>query len=135
MSNMYRFRCNCGQVFNAPEGTANCSKCGAPLMTANCGVVQLYRMGSPIGVAAGMGVYIDNVPYGHIGNTESTRIVLPFGTHTLHMTLGMTRKCKDLQFTITPEQNYFYAKAHIKPGFWSNTVVIEAAKPEEMPQA
>lgn len=135
MSDMYRFRCNCGNVFNAPVGTTNCNKCGAPLMTDNCGCLQVYRMGSPIGVAVGMGVYIDNVPYGHLGTCESSRIVLPYGEHLIHMTIGMCRKCTDLRVNITPEQPYICVKAHIKPGFWTNTVVIEPARPEEMPQA
>jgi len=135
MSDMFRFRCDNGDVFNAPAGTSVCPTCGRPLMTEGCGVLQVYRMGSPLGVAVGMSLYIDEIPYGHLGNKETTRIVLPYGTHNLHMAHGMSRKCTDFTFTITPQSNYAYAKAHIKAGFVSNTVVIEPANPADMPQA
>lgn len=135
MPNLFRYRCNCGNVFNAPYELTNCEKCGAPFDKNRYGVLQLYRMGHMLGAAAGMGIYIDNVPFGHVGCTETVKVLVPFGEHKLHLTLGMSRKCTDLNFVLTPQQPIFYAKGRIKAGFWTNTIIIEPSKPEEMPPA
>ena len=84
-----RYKCSCGAVIDTVEG-ASCSKCGRPL-DENCGYYKLYRMGSPMGVASGFGIYIDGVPYGHIGNKQTCWIRLPYGKHTVHVALGMHR--------------------------------------------
>ena len=81
----------------------------------------------------GFGVYIDGQPCGHIANKETVSYSVPFGTHTVHMTAGMSRKCVDMTVTLTPQAPIGYLKAHIKPGFISNTVVIESALPQDMP--
>lgn len=83
----------------------------------------------------GYGIYLDGQPYGHLANKESIRIPLPMGMHTLHMTCGMTRRCEDLTFTLTPEAPAAYVKASIRMGFWSNTIHLTPADPSEMPQA
>ncbi|MBQ9782998.1 MAG: hypothetical protein IJW44_00580 [Clostridia bacterium] len=90
-------------------------------------------MGSPVGVAVGYGIYINGQPYGHLANKQSVRISLPFGTHTFHFTCGMTRKREDLTITLSPETPIVYMKAHIKPGFWTNTIKAELAQESEMP--
>lgn len=103
MAIMLRLKCpSCGEVMNA-AGFCNCTKCGTPIRYNGWGMLQIYRMGSPVGIAAGYGIYLDGQPYGHLANKESIRIPLPMGTHTLHMTCGMTRRCEDLTFTLTPE--------------------------------
>ena len=51
------------------------------------------------------------------------------------MTCGMTRRCEDLTFTLTPEAPAAYVKASIRMGFWSNTIHLTPADPSEMPQA
>ena len=133
MAIMLRAKCpNCGEVFNT-QSNCYCPKCGTPINFTGFGMVQSYRMGSPIGIAVGYGVYIDGQPYGHLANKESIRVPLPFGTHTLHMTCGATRRCQDLTFTITPQAPIAYVKGHIKMGAWSNSIVIEPALPSEMP--
>lgn len=135
MANIFRFRCNqCTNVFDVPGETQVCPHCGAALIKQNTGIIQVYRMGSPIGVAVGYGIYIDGVPYGHLANTQSIRISVPLGTHLIHMTCGMTRRCKDLQVTVTPENPYAYVKARMKAGFWSNTIEILPSNAQEMPQ-
>ena len=102
MAIMLRLKCpSCGEVMNA-AGFCNCTKCGTPIRYNGWGMLQIYRMGSPVGIAAGYGIYLDGQPYGHLANKESIRIPLPMGTHTLHMTCGMTRRCEDLTFTLTP---------------------------------
>lgn len=131
-----RVKCpNCGHVMNL-AGDSTCPKCSAPL-SENAyrgeGMVQLYRMGSPIGVAVGYGLYLDDAPMGHLANTETVFIPVSFGQHKLHVTCGMTRKCQDLIFTVSPEKPHICAKARIKAGFWSNTVIVEEAAPSEMP--
>ena len=69
----------------------------------------------------------------HIGNKETVSYSVPFGTHNVRMTAGMSRKCVDMTLTLTPQAPVGYLKAHIKPGFISNTVVIEPALPQDMP--
>ena len=134
MSKLLRVKCpGCGEVFDV-AANSNCPKCNNFVTIPGDGVLQLYRMGSPVGIAVGYGIYINGQPYGHLGNCESIRIPLPYGTYNIHCTCGMTRKCDDLVVNITPDNNHAYAKAHIKMGFWSNKLQVEAAKAEEMPE-
>ena len=126
-----RYKCPQGHVFNGDENTKVCQECGQPLATEGCGALQLYRMGNMMGMAVGMGLYIDGEPFGHLANKESIRLVLPFGTHTVHMTHTSTRNCNDPQFTITPEAPIAFMKAHF--GAMGFKIVVEPAKPEEMP--
>ncbi len=130
----YRVKCSkCGNVLDV-TGSLPCPKCGTAIDVNLGGMIQLYRMGSPIGVAAGYGIYLDGQPIGHIANKQSLLIPIPFGNHQLHMTCGMTRRCQDLLFNVAPESPNVYVKAHIKPGFWTNTIIVEFADPAEMPK-
>lgn len=80
-----RVKCpKCGEVLDI-QGDGPCSKCGTPLSSNGDGMLQIYRMGSPIGVAVGYGVYIDGQPMGHIANKESIHLPISAGTHTIHM--------------------------------------------------
>jgi hypothetical protein len=108
--------------------------CGQTVEGYEGGFIQIYRMGSPIGIAAGYGTYINENPYGYIANKESVRIPLPFGTYTFHFTCGMTRKCEDLTVTLSPENPEAFMKVHIVAGFWTNKIVVEAADRSEMPE-
>lgn len=131
MLGRFRVKCPaCGHVQDI-NGSAPC-KCGAQLAPAGA-QIKLYRMGSPIGIAIGFGVYIDNQPFGHIGNKETVVYSLPFGTHNIHVTAGASRRCTDMTVTLTPQAPLGCIKAHIKPGFLSNTVVLEPAAPQDMP--
>ena len=58
------------------------------------------------------------------------RFPLPYGTYTLHCAVGMSRKCKDMEITFTPDNKEVYAKVYIKPGFWANSFVIEPLDPK-----
>ena len=134
MSTLLRFKCpSCETVSDLPESGV-CPNCKQPLSANEGGFVQVYRIGSPIGIAVGYGTYINGQPYGHIGNKESVRFPLPYGTYTFHFTCGMTRKCEDLTVTLSPENPEAFMKVHIVPGFWSNKIVAEAAAPSEMPE-
>lgn len=130
---MYRVKCTCGEVYDIPSA-AKCPKCGAIINIPDGGILQIYRMGSPVGVAVGYGLYLDGQPFGHLENKESLQIPLAYGTHTLHCTCGMTRRCQDLTFTLSPEEPIVYGKARIKMGFWTNTIIVEKAKKEDMPE-
>ena len=127
-----RVKCSCGEVMNAQPGGI-CSKCKKPLEIPGDAVIRLYRMGSPLGVAGGFGIYLNGEPMGHIGNKETVMLPVKYGTYTLHVAAGMNRKCQDLTCTLTPENRFANAKVWMKPGFWSNSFVIEPAAPEEMP--
>jgi hypothetical protein len=126
-----RFKCGSGHVFNGDENTTVCPNCGQPLQLKDCGAIQLYRMGNYMGMAVGMGVYIDGEPFGHIGNKESIRIVLPFGTHKIHVTHTTTRACNDPMVTLTPEAPIAYMKCRL--GAMGFKIVVEPSRPEDMP--
>lgn len=128
-----RVKCSCGEVTNTvPGGT--CPKCKKPLDIPGDAVIRLYRKGSPYGIAGGFGIYINGEPMGHIGNKETVRIPVRYGTYTLHVAVGMSRKCNDYTVTLSPENRFANAKVWIKPGFWANSFVIEPATPDEMPE-
>lgn len=126
-----RYKCSCGTVLDTVEG-ASCSKCGKP-MADDCGYYKLYRMGSPMGVAVGFGIYIDGEPYGHIGNKQTCWIRLPYGKHNVHIASGMNRRCTDMTFELSPEHPLECAKVHMKMGAFSNTFVIEPAQNSDVP--
>ena len=133
MNGLFRIKCpQCGHVLDI-NGPTPCPKCGAQLAPFGASL-KVYRMGSPIGVAVGYGVYINDMPWGHIANKETVTYTLPFGTYKIHMTCGMTRKCKDIIVTLTPEAPAGFLKARIKPGFWTNCIVIEPSNPADMPE-
>ena len=126
-----RVKCpHCGEVENVAEGVMSCPKCGKALEGMSEAKVYLYRQGSFYGVAGGFGIYIDGKPYGHIGNKETLCIPLSYGSHVLHCAVGMSRKCRDLQVNLSPENPNAYAKVYIKPGFWANSFVIEPMDPK-----
>lgn len=126
-----RYKCSCGTVQDTKEG-ASCSKCGKPL-ASDCGYYKLYRMGSPMGVASGFGIYIDGEPYGHIGNKQTCWIRLPYGTHNIHIAVGMSRKCNDHQFTLSPDHPLECGKVHMRVGAFKNSFVIEPAENSDVP--
>lgn len=133
MAHSYRLKCpKCQNVMDS-TGPVICPQCQTPVDVNQGGLIRLYRMGSPIGIAVGFGIYINGQPCGHIGNKQSLLIPVPFGSYTLHVTAGMLRKCQDLSFTLTPQTPVACAKARIKPGFLTNSIVIEPADPSEMP--
>lgn len=117
MADVVRFKCGCGNVFDAPIDTPACTKCGAPLVKDGMGELQLYRMGNPLGVAVGFGIYIDGQPYGHVANAQKVRLLVPYGTHTVHCTHGMSRKGVDVTVSLSPENPVAYTKAHINREF------------------
>ena len=52
MAIMLRLKCpSCGEVMNA-AGFCNCTKCGTPIRYNGWGMLQIYRMGSPVSIAA-----------------------------------------------------------------------------------
>ena len=133
MSKNLRIKCpSCGNVADVP-GNGNCAKCNNPLVLPEDGVIQMYRMGNPLGMAVGFGIYLNDIPMGHLANSESIRVPVSYGHYKVHMTHGMSRKGVDAEFDVTPQDRFIYLKAHIKPGFWSNTVVVERVPGDQMP--
>ena len=100
MSNLFRVKCSCGKVLNAAVGNV-CPKCKQPLKFSPDGMISIYRKGSPLGIAGGFGLYLNGEPYGHIGNRETVKIPVAFGTYTLHVAAGMNRRCTDLIINVT----------------------------------
>ncbi len=120
----------CGAACAA--GARFCNTCGEKL-DEGMGFVQIYRMGSPLGMAIGYGIYINGQPYGHLANKKSVRIPLSYGTYTFHFTCGMTRRCDDVTVTLSPSNPHVYLKARIQMGFWSNKIVPALCPADQMP--
>ena len=126
-----RHRCANGHVADGPESQTVCPTCGAPYPSG--GLIQLYRMGSMAGMAVGMAIYIDDQPFGHLGNKQSIRVAVPFGRHKIHMTHTTTRACNDPVFDVTPQTPYVFCKAHFAAGGFR--IAVEPADPASMPKA
>ena len=130
MSAKLRIKCpHCGEASNIHPGTTICPECKKPINVPNEGKLYIYRQGSPFGVAGGFGIYINNQPYGYIGNKELLCLDLPYGTYNVHVAVGMNRKCRDLQVVLSPEYKNAYTKVYMLPGFWSNKFVVEPVDP------
>lgn len=126
-----RYRCPNGHLFDSTDGQTVCRKCGAPLQTG--GLIQLYRVGNMMGVAVGMGVYIDGLPYGYLANKQSIRLCVPYGAHKVHVTHTATRACNDPVFNVSPACPFVWCKAHFSSAGFS--ITVEQAPPESMPTA
>lgn len=131
---MYRFKCECGCVYDSKEEALVCPKCGKINSTEGMGIIQVYRMGSPIGIAVPEELYIDGNGFGVLMNKQTAKLVLPYGTHTVHCALTMNRNCNDQQITLTEENNAAYVKAAIKAGFFVNKIRLTICNKEDMPQ-
>lgn len=130
MAATLRAKCpHCGAAENVHTLNDFCPKCRQPLNLPQQGYIYIYRQGSPYGIAGGFGLYINEVPFGYIGNRELLCIPVPFGTYNIHSAVGMSRKCQDMQVTLTPQYPVAYTKVYIKPGFWANSFVIEPVDP------
>lgn len=130
----FRFKCPaCGEVVNL-ACSGPCPKCGAPLIAEQPARIRLYRMGNFMGSANGFGIYINNVPFGHIGNRESLIFPLPYGSYTMHITCGMNRKCNDPVIELTPQDNDVCYKVHMRMGFIQNSFILERVDPSTMPE-
>lgn len=126
-----RIKCpHCGEPNNVYSVNDACPACKQPLGLTEEGCIYIYRQGSPYGVASGFGLFINEQPYGYIGNKELLRFPLKFGTYVIHSAVGMNRKCKDLQVTITPQNPVAYTKVYMKAGFWANSFVVEPVDPK-----
>ncbi len=133
MPKTLRFRCpKCGDVTDSPYGVP-CRKCGTPLVGFGNSYIQIYRMGNFLGAGAGMGLYINGLDFGALGNRQSIMIPLPLGSYNLHFVMGMSRRCEDIVVNLTPENPQSFVKVHMVPGFWVNKFVPEIVRPEEMP--
>ena len=131
-----RIKCpSCGTVQDIEASGAACKKCSGALILPEDGVIQIYRMGSPMGIAVGMGIYINENPMGHLANASTIKIPVAYGHYKVHMTHGTNRKCQDAEFDITPDNRVVCLKAHLKMGIISNKVIIEQASPDSMPPA
>lgn len=134
MAKRYRVKCpKCGEIINLP-GSGPCPKCGTPISVDTPAAIELYRMGNFVGSANGFGIYVNEVPFGAIGNRESLVLPLPYGSYKLHVVCGMNRKCNDPVVTLSPEDPRVCMKVHMKMGFVQNTFLLERVDPSTMPQ-
>ena len=131
MESKLRVKCpTCGEICNIAGDNATCPKCKAQIPVSPDACFYLYRQGSPFGMAAGFGVYVNGQPFGHIGNKELLCFPVPYGKYILHCASGMNRRCTDVEITLTPENRYAYLKVFMKPGFWTNSFVLEPMDPK-----
>ena len=130
MAAKIRIKCpHCGEASNVHSVEELCPECKKPMGLVDEGSIYIYRQGSPIGMAAGFGLYINGEPYGYIGNRELLRLPVKFGTYNLHCAAGMSRRCEDMSVTLTPENPVVYTKVHMRSGFWTNSFVFEYVDP------
>ena len=130
MAAKMRFKCpHCGEIVNARPDATQCPECHRPVSMQAPAYIYLYRQGSFYGVAGGFGVYINGQPFGYIGNKELLCIPVAYGSYTLHCAVGMSRECRDMVVNLTPQCPVAYTKVYIKPGFWTNSFVIEPVDP------
>lgn len=137
MSTLLRFKCpNCGRVQDVP-GNGPCRKCRVMITLPPDGVIQIYRIGVPYGMAYRMKIYLNDIPLGYLGNTESIRIPVPYGHYKIYMKLpdrSMHRSTGIIQeFDITPNNRYVFFKTQINPGYSNDTVYLEPTTADQMP--
>ena len=125
-----RHRCQNGHVTDGPEGQTSCPKCGAPYVPG--GIIHMYRMGNMMGMAVGMGIYLNGVEYGHLGNKQSIRISVPYGQYKVHVVHTATRSCNDPVFMITPQTPYVCCKASFTNAGWA--INVQQVSPDDMPK-
>lgn len=131
MAAKIRIKCpHCGDASNIQPTSNICPECKKPIAIPREACIYLYRQGSPYGIAGGFGIYINGAPFGHIGNKELLCIPLPYGTYNIHCAVGMSRKCEDMVVNLTPQCPVAYTKVHIRPGFWTNSFVVEPVDPK-----
>ena len=130
----FRVKCpKCGNVLNASRSYF-CTKCQTQheVDIVNNGFLYIYRMGHFSGVMAGMGIYLNREPMGHVANTGSALIELRPGTYNLHMAVSALRNCEDISITITPG-TIVCAKAQIKMGMIKNKILLTKVNMSDMP--
>ncbi len=133
MAAKYRVKCpHCGEIINL-AGSGACPKCKTLIDVNQPGSISLYRMGNFVGSANAFSIYINNVPFGHIGNRESLIFPLPFGEYQMHIACGMNRKCNDPVIRLTQEDPHVCLKVHMKMGFIQNSFILERVDPSTMP--
>ena len=137
MSTLLRFKCpKCGRVQDVP-GNGPCRKCGVMITLPPDGVIQIYRMGSPLGMALKMKIFLNDILLGYIGNTESIRIPVPYGHYKMYMRMprkGLHKSYGAVQeFDITPANRFVFFKARSVPGNMTNTTYMEPVTADQMP--
>ena len=134
MAKTYRVKCpHCGEIINLP-GSGPCTKCGTPISVDTPASVTMYRMGNFVGAANGFGIYINNVPFGHIGNRETLVFPLPYGDYLFHAACGMNRKCNDPVIHLSAQDPHVCLKVQMEVGFFQNTFRIDRVDPSTMPK-
>ena len=128
----FRYRCECGNVYDSAETKAACPSCKKENSTENCGIVQLYRLGNYVGMLVGLGLYVDGQPYGHIKNKGSIKLVVPYGEHQLHATLSACRESTQPVINLTPETPELYFK--VETPIMGGKIGFNPAEKESMPQ-
>ncbi len=133
MAKRYRVKCsNCNEMVNVTEDKV-CPKCNAPLSFRESSGIQIYRMGSPFGVAGAYEILINGVTYGRIGNKENIFIPLAYGTYSLHFCCGLTKSPIDVTVSISLKEPKAFVKIATKVGFWTNDIIASIVSKNEMP--
>lgn len=131
MAAKIRIKCErCGTVENVHSANTICPSCRSQIADPCEGKIYIYRQGSPYGVAGGFGLFLNNQPYGFIGNKELLCFPIKYGSYRIHCAVGMSRKCQDIVVNLSENNPVAYTKVYIKPGFWANSFVVEPVDPK-----
>lgn len=129
----YRYLCQkCNKLYTTTTEGGICD-CGAAQDMTGYGSITLYRMGSPLGCAVPMDIHFNGNGYGSLVNKECVKIFVPYGSYTVHVALGMNRKCNDLVFDVTENTKDAYVKAAIKAGLITNKIRLTECTAADMP--
>lgn len=135
-----RFRVKCPRCGNVTDVTACapglvCPSCRSQFDPSPDGALMLYRMGNFFGAAAKLGVYINEQPYGYIGNAQSMVIPLPYGDYTVHFRIqgSWARSKDDLTIHLTPQYRVFAGKVQQHTGAFSSSYTLNPCSPSEIP--
>lgn len=138
MSKLFRFKCpQCGTVQDV-SGNGPCWKCHVMINLPEDGVIWIYRMASCMGRVRHMEIYLNGIRLGCLKYNDFIRIPVPYGHYNVMLKFLNYKMSKYVgvgqEFDITPDNRIVYLKAaHVIPGYFTNTTILEPATAEEMP--
>ena len=128
----FRYRCECGNVYDDSKESAICPSCKKTNSTENSGIVQLYRVGNFYCAVSPMNLYVDEQPYGNLVNKGNIKLVVPYGEHKLHAAFSGIKNSNNPTINLTPEEPITYFRTTIP--FLGDIIHFNPAEKDTMPK-